>query len=266
MCRPSHGAVVTGSFDRAYSDQYDALYRAKDYGAECDVIKELFRRYGTGTVDTVLDLGCGTGSHALLLSDSGYSVTGVDRSVAMLEHARAKAAARQGVRAPAFVEGDLRTVRLGRTFDAVLMMFAVLGYQLSNEEVMAALRTVREHLRPGGLLVCDVWFGPGVLCIGPSDRLRVVEDGQDQVIRAASGTVDAMTHTCRVRYQVWRLAGDRLVSRSAEEHVMRYFFPLELEHYLGQCKLQLCAIRPFENLESVPGSDTWNVWVCARAT
>jgi SAM-dependent methyltransferase len=263
--RRAEGVGVTNPFGLVYADQYDRLYRQKNYDAECDAIEELLRRYGVGATETILDLGCGTGSHATRLADRGYLLTGVDRSTAMLSHARAKAASRTGAGVPEFLEGDVRSIELGRTFDAVLMMFAVLGYQTKNDDVVAALRTVRQHIRHGGLFIFDVWFGPAVLAVRPSDRLAVIEDGGAQILRAASAQIDVMTHTCRVKYQVWRMVGDEVAARSEEEHTMRFFFPLELEHLLAEQGLEPCAVRPFDDLDGIPGLDTWNVWVCARA-
>jgi len=67
----------------------------------------------------ILDVGCGTGSLAVLLAAAGHEVCGVDSSGRMLERARAKAAA---VGAPAvFVQGDARRLPFApAAFDMVL--------------------------------------------------------------------------------------------------------------------------------------------------
>ncbi len=256
---------MSTAFGPSYARQYDALYGDKDYQAECDALAELMRRHARGATSTVLDLGCGTGTHDMLLSDRGHRVTGVDISVAMLDQARAKVAQRSGTEAPEFLEGDVRTVRLGRTFDVVLMMFAVLGYQTGNADVTAAMRTVRAHLRPGGLFICDVWFGPTVLSVGPSDRVKVVDEPGGQLHRVASGRLDVMHHTCRVEYRSWRTRGGQEFDRTAEEHTMRYFFPLELDHYLEEAGFRRRAMCPVGNLDAEPGLDSWNVWVVGEA-
>jgi hypothetical protein len=51
------------------------------------------------------------------------------------------------------------------------MMFAVLGYQGENDDVLAALKTAHRHARPGGLFLFDVWYGPAVLHERPSQRV-----------------------------------------------------------------------------------------------
>jgi SAM-dependent methyltransferase len=255
-------------FGQPYAHQYDALYGEKDYPAECDAIEELFRRHGTGPIRSLLDLGCGTGTHALTFARRGFDVTGVDRSPAMLEIARRKADetdARLIAVPPAFVEGDIRTARIGQTFDAVLMLFAVLGYQTTDGDVAAAMRMVAAHLKPGGLFVCDLWFGPAVLAIGTSDRLKVIEVSDGQLHRTSSGAIDRAHHTCRVDFKTWRVVRDRVVDESAESHTMRYFFEPELREFFDDAGLDLCAVHPFDDLNARPGDTSWNVWVCGRA-
>jgi len=69
-------------FDKLYAGTYDALYQDKDYEAECDFLQQVFARYAQAPIRAILDLGCGTGGHALPLARRGYALTGVDRSEA----------------------------------------------------------------------------------------------------------------------------------------------------------------------------------------
>ncbi len=253
-------------FGRGYSDLYDALYGDKDYRREVDLIEEIFRRHGRGRVRSVLDLGCGTGNHAIPLSLRGYEVTGVDRSAAMLGHARRKA--REGSPGPgglpSFLEGDLRGISTGRMYDAVLMMFAVLGYQLSDEDVEAALRNVRAHLSPGGLFVADVWFGPAVVAMKPGERVKEVEAGGRKIVRAASGSLDPLRRVAEVRYTVRETEGERMVGETREVHRMRYFFPEELERFFSRAEMELVGIRPFDDPGGKADETSWNVLLIAR--
>jgi len=67
-------------FGSEYAGAYDAIYGDKDYAAECDLVERIFKTYGYGVVQSVMDLGCGTGGHALPLAERGYEVSGIDRS------------------------------------------------------------------------------------------------------------------------------------------------------------------------------------------
>ena len=70
-------------FGEAYAQQYDLLYQGKNYDAEVALLERLFAKHDL-TGNAVLDLGCGTGQHAIRLARRGYEVTGVDRSPEML--------------------------------------------------------------------------------------------------------------------------------------------------------------------------------------
>ncbi|MBW8793824.1 MAG: class I SAM-dependent methyltransferase [Streptomyces sp.] len=91
----------------------------------------------------VLDLGCGTGSLALLAAEQGHRVTGVDSSPAMLERARAKLAGRDAV----FLPGDAAAPPVGeRLFDVLLVRHVLWALP----DPARVLRHWRSLLRPGG--------------------------------------------------------------------------------------------------------------------
>jgi SAM-dependent methyltransferase len=251
--------VTQGVFGRDYAAAYDDLYQDKDYLAECDLIERVFSVYGQGPVRQVLDLGCGTGGHAVLLAERGYGVVGVDRSADMLERARARTSRAR------FELGEIGNVDLGETFDAALMMFAVLGYQVGNADVRAALATARRHLRPNGLFLCDFWYGPAVLGERPSERVKVIDTPQGQVIRVAAGELDALHDLCTVRYHVWRIEDGRLTTEAREQHPMRYFFAPELELFLSGAGFEMVRLGAFPNIDEEATDRTWNVALVARA-
>ena len=182
----------------------------------------------------------------------------------MLEQARGKA---RGLAASAGFElGDLRNLRLDRRFDAVLILFAVLGYQTKNADVVAALRTARAHLRPGGLVFFDVWYGPAVLRNRPTDRFRVIDTARGRVLRLSRGTLDTRHHRCDVDVRLWVMKADRIVAESEERHVVRFFFPLELELLLETSGLSLVRLGAFPDFDREPDETTWNVLAVAQST
>ena len=254
-------------FGAVYADQYDLLYADKDYEAECDFIEQVFQRFANRPICSILDLGCGTGGHAIPLAQRGYQVTGVDISAEMLAQAQRKATATFNVQrssVPTFHQGDLRTIELGCTFDAVLMMFAVLSYQHSNDGLAAALTTVRRHLAPGGLFVCDFWYGPAVLTQRPSERVKVIEQGSERFIRLVHPTLDTLHHTVRVDYHLLQLRDRTLLAETQEQHLMRFLFPQELAYFASVAGLKVEHLCPFMALEQAPTEQDWNVAAVTR--
>jgi SAM-dependent methyltransferase len=104
-----------------------------------------FRRHGVPDGGRILHLGSGGGSIDFHLKRH-YELTGLDVSPSMVAYA--------GRLNPEveYVEGDIRTARLGREFDGVLLHDAI-SYMTTEAELERAYRTAAAHLRPGGVMV-----------------------------------------------------------------------------------------------------------------
>ncbi|WP_313532778.1 methyltransferase domain-containing protein [Shinella sp.] len=181
---------------------------------------------------SVLDLGCGTGELAAALA-GGRTIVGVDPAPAMLEIARAKPGTAE------FIEGDARTLRLGRRFDLVLLTGHAFQVFLTPEDRRAALSTIAAHLAPGGRFIFD---SRNPACReweewGPEESLRVVEHPRFGPVSAwndvsedpATGIVTYGTH-----YEI-QATGKRL---SAASHIA---FPekAELEGLIAEAGLRV---------------------------
>lgn len=256
---------MSDEFGPAYSDAYDGLYSDKDYAGECDLVEKLFCSYGGGRIRTLLDLGCGTGNHAVRLCQRGYEVVGIDRSAHMLGRARQKGSRAALKGCLHLINADTRSVGLKRTFDAALMMFAVLGYQTADEDVASALGSVRRHLREGGLFLFDVWYAPAVLRLGLSRRTKKVDTDDGSVTRSVYAETDPDRRVCKVHYRLDRTAGGCQLPATFEQHTMRYFEAGELAKFLLRSGMVLVRLGAFPEFDRDPDETTWNVLALARA-
>ena len=257
---------MSDPFGPKYAAVYDLVYRSKNYERECDSLVRLFGRHSPRPVTSVLDLGCGTGSHALPLARRGYRVTGVDRSEPMLEVARAKARELPSGTVLDFLAGDVREFRAAAPVDAVIMMFAVLGYQVTDADLASALTTVRANLVAGGLFVFDVWYGPAVERDGPGARSSTIAaDGSGETRRVVGGHLDREARTCLVTIELVRSTPDSTVTLSREMHLVRYFFRDELAERLAEARLELLGLTAFPSLDEPIDEKSWNVLGVARA-
>jgi SAM-dependent methyltransferase len=249
-----------------YAQFYDVLYQDKDYPAECDFLEQIFASYAVTPVYRILDLGCGTGGHALVLGRRGYDVTGVDRSEEMLATARHKASQDRGLTiVPKFQQADICELGLGTTFDAVVAMFAVMSYMTSNADLLASLAAVRRHLMPGGLFIFDAWFGPAVLAERPSDRQKIIESRGTRIVRFAHPETDVVRHTVNVHYRVLHLKDNQIVDEVEELHTLRFLFAQEIVHYLQEAGLEVKGLCPFMRLREDLSERDWNFTVIAEA-
>ena len=85
-----------------YAEYYDLIYQDKDYEKECDFLEEIFQAYQSKPVKSILELGCGTGGHAIPLAKRGYELTGLDTSSVMLKQAEKKSKEHVFIKIPPF--------------------------------------------------------------------------------------------------------------------------------------------------------------------
>jgi len=116
-----------------------------EYAHYCRHVIELIRQHTKRPTITLLDIGCGGGKNVSNLK-SLFKVTGVDLSSVML------AQAKELNPECTFIQGDMRTFSLGRTFDAALMDDAI-SHMNCLADFTAAFRTASAHLELGGILV-----------------------------------------------------------------------------------------------------------------
>ena len=72
-----------------FAKYYDLMYSQYEYEKECDYLEEIFNNYAT-IPKSILDIGCGTGTHALHLAARRYNVVGIDLSEVQIKIAKEK--------------------------------------------------------------------------------------------------------------------------------------------------------------------------------
>jgi SAM-dependent methyltransferase len=120
---------------------------------------DLYLALAERTDGPILELAAGSGRLAIPLAEAGHAVTAVDIDPAMLDRARRRAVDIAGADRLTFLEADLVGLRLPDAGSFGLAFIALNSIMVlpSREAQRAALRTLADHLAPGGLAVVDAW-------------------------------------------------------------------------------------------------------------
>jgi SAM-dependent methyltransferase len=116
-----------------------------EYAHYCAHVIRLIRQNARRPVASLLNIACGGGKNVFNLKEH-FKVTGLDLSPTMLELARTLNPTCE------FIEGDMRSFSLGRTFDAILLDDGV-SCMASRTDLAAAFQAAFCHLNPGGVMV-----------------------------------------------------------------------------------------------------------------
>ena len=131
-----------------YSDLapwFHLLTHPSDYEDEAGFVSRVVDDVGDGESRTLLELGSGGGNNASHLK-ARFECTLTDISPEMLALSKSLNPECE------HLEGDMRTLRLGRTFDVVFVHDAI-SYLTTEDELRAALETAFAHVRPGGVVI-----------------------------------------------------------------------------------------------------------------
>jgi SAM-dependent methyltransferase len=171
----------------------------------------------------ILDIGCGTGRHAIELARRGYPVTGIDLSANQLARAREKA--RDASVSPVFEQRDAREPHFLGEFDLVLMLCEG-GFSLMETDAMnfAILENAVRALRPGGKFMFTCLNGLFPLARSVQDFVNANPSGVHTL-----DTVFDLT-TLRMRSQVDFTDDAGVTCRLATDE--RHYLPSELTWYL----------------------------------
>jgi SAM-dependent methyltransferase len=234
---------------------YDLVMQHVEYDVWAAYLHQLLEQHGS-SIDTVLELGCGTGSLALQLQPLGnYEYIGTDRSPQMIRVARIKAEeAGLDLR---FEQLDFTTFDVSRPVDAVILVYDGLNYLLEREAVRSMMASVESALRPGGIFCFDQST--------PNNSIRHGRDFED------AGEADGFAFVRHSQYD----AATRLHTttfditidgrRYHEEHVQRAYTIEEIEQVVGEVGLQ--HVAAYDNFSFDPAtSDSERIhWVVRRS-
>jgi ubiquinone/menaquinone biosynthesis C-methylase UbiE len=205
-----------------------------------------------------LDLGCGTGTLAIRMAEAGWEAISLDLSEAMLAKAKQKTC--DAGQAVAFVQQDMRQIRVPEPVTLVTAFYDTVNHLLFAEDVEATFRGVARALLPDGVFVFDVnteatfrqiWGGYTHFIDSP-DASTVYQTSYDADTRLAKGLLTGF------------LRRGHAFEKFQEEIVERYWPPEDIEGYLAGAGFRSIQRETFNPFPLPGGGDLKWLWIAAR--
>lgn len=196
------------------AEYYDALYAVvgKDYAQEAERLHKFIQIHKLAAGNTLLDVGCGTGAHLPYLRPF-YLLEGLDLDAEIL------AVAQQKFPDLAFHQGDMVDFKVGRAFAVVTCLFSSIGYVKTLPRLQQAIQNLAAHTLPGGVVIIEPWFSPGVLRPGFLHAL-LVDQPELKVARISRNEIEGNVSILNFHYLIATPAG---VEYTTERHELGLF-------------------------------------------
>ncbi|WP_295101564.1 class I SAM-dependent methyltransferase [uncultured Candidatus Kuenenia sp.] len=247
-------------FVNNYAQYYDLFYESKNYTQEAHFILTLAKKFDIAP-DSLLDLGSGTGRHAIEWAKKGITVKGVERSPEMIKIAEQNLLKNTGCQDKVtFEQADMRCFDIEPAkYNVITSMFAVLGYITSLDDLVECFSRISQSLRKGGLFICDTWHGAAVLTEKPTDRIYQFDQPNGQIFRIVQSSLRPVEQVVTINYTIIHIGKSASVHK--ENHEMRFFFAEEMRLLGRLAGLELVYACPFLE-EGKISTGNWNVnWV-----
>jgi ubiquinone/menaquinone biosynthesis C-methylase UbiE len=209
---------------------YDEIYASidKDYVAEAKRAYSFIQKYKQTKGKSLLDVACGTGVHASLLSKH-YQVEGIDLDTEMLKVAQKKHPAIR------FHQGDMTDFDLGRQFDVIVCLFSSIGYVKTKVRLRNAIKNMSKHLLLGGVVLIEPWFSSRQWHPGRASMTQVNQPDL-KIVRMSYSGQKGNVSTIEFQYLIGTPDG---IEHSMEMHELGLFTHKEYTEALKSATLRV---------------------------
>lgn len=218
-------SISMGKQFNEYAEIYDELFSAAmDYEKEVNFYDKILSE---NKCKKILEVGCGVGHRGEFFIDKGYEYTGLDMSEGMLRIARQKY---PEIR---FIQGDVRKLKLKDKFDAIIFVGKGSAYLTTDNDMMSALETVRDHIRKG-VVIIDGFDADFIIPNFKSDISWSKKTGNRTITRKSKNKLNPKHHNSWDRQLTYivKVEGDE-EKKYTDNALLRAFSGNELKHFFA---------------------------------
>jgi len=213
-------SFFTGKLARCY----DLTHQHRDYNKESRFVDQVVQKAWSGA-KRILDVGCGTGEHAMRMAEAGYQVTAINASPDMLRIARKKAKSK-GL-SIGFKCQDFRDLDFDEEFEAAYCLGYTLLYMRTYPEAGAFLDKIHRALLTSGVFILDFLNGWRLIEEHPK-RKHIYRDGETTVTRFDESSLNKERRLRHLEFSYTIQNHTGKVETASAEEDLRVFFEDEV--------------------------------------
>lgn len=216
---------------------YEIEKSGRNFREEVLLLDEIYKKY---KIQTVLDIGCGTGEHVVAMQELGYKITGADSSKEMIAHAQKRFPNCH------FEIGDLQTYKKEKSFDGIYSIFGTMNYLITKEDLDSSLSNIRKNLKPSGIVIMEIWNAIPIQLIQRKPLTTVglakignlvIKRNRGFKVKRAEGAAQSEETLVEVNF-VYNLDKKEI----KDKHIMRVFTLEEISAMLDHQKFEILQI------------------------
>lgn len=201
------------SFDE-YAKYYDYLYKDKPYKKEAYYIKKFFLKKKLD----ILEIGCGSGSHAIEFEKLGHNVVALDSSSNMISLAKKKN------NKVLFLVKDGKSFKSKKKFDIVILLFHVINFFHKKKEIKKFFENSNYNLKKNGLLIFDFINYEALRKFPPKKKVKTIKlNNKLTLIRKTIPNFNKITKIFKIKFKILLYKHKYIQDKFLEIHNLRIY-------------------------------------------
>lgn len=209
-------------YSKAYSDIYDIITSHKNYSLEVSALQEFISSRISPVPLKILSVGCGTGTHEILLAKLGHRITGIDISPYMIKQAMAKTPPEIELK---FINCDIsdHIIRnnIINEYDFCTSLFNVINCLKDSHELTEFFSAINKALKPSATFFFEGWNA--ALCINSPpkivERKYETSDNLKKITRIAIPNLNARERKLSILYKIEGEFNGNYINMSSNHHL-----------------------------------------------
>lgn len=186
---------IESTYNKFFAHYYDELYKKNNYSLQIENLIAIFKKYKVLNHSNIVDIGCGTGEHALYLAKSKYIVHGIDPSPYMIEKALKKTQIINNLSFSCEYANTLSSI-----FDAGYSLFNVVNCLQNTDALKSFFIDTAKLLAPNSCFVFEAWRSDQVLAEPPVTKQDILECQNQKITRRVIPSFDNKKETIKLIY------------------------------------------------------------------
>lgn len=241
---------------------YDLIFSSKDYLSEIDSVFTIASQYSRRPFERILEIGCGTGNHTIILAQRKVSVVALDTDKQMISLAQQKALDK-GLNNVQFFCDRIENLQCN-DIDLALALFHVVTYISDADCLVSFFHAVKSILVPGGIFIFDCWNGVAALHDPPRSKTTEFVCQDKKIICALTNETDLFLQITTLNYQITVFDSSGKEIESGKYLINQALWtPMQIKSALKKVGLEVLKIcKPFQSGCDAENSDWKIMFVC----
>lgn len=250
------------AINNLFYQYYDTLFKHKGYRKETEMVFSLCEKFGIKNPKKILEIGCGSGNHTVLLSKKVEQIVAIDIDQNMINLV-SKKIKKLGIKNITLEKTDIEKLK-EQNFDLIIALFNVVTYLPNFEVLENFMKAAADRLKPKGLLIFDLWNGIAAILDPPKTKIIKLDLNGKKIKSKLTPKTDFFKQLVQLNYQLTIYQDSNVERQDSFSINQTLWTPMQIQNALDKAGFETLFCSPLLKPNSKAKARDWKIMFCAK--